>query len=577
MRSIVALLLAALLFEAVSSKYISFIRQTWSVKVWKKANGECVVLSKGMGQVHRLATDNNIIVSKRPQAEFEDKEEEESGFIVQVYGNPDLSMDYLQIKENCKFVQEEYEPEVNTQVADDIRKIVDNGPPSNRIDVVFMGDGYTLSQRELHFSDMARLTRDMFNGETFVSYLPVFNIWGVHRESKESGIGINSTPKNTAFGLYRVGSELRGVYTSKPAAAREACRQTGTDACDFPSLIGNDPYYGGLGGEFTISTSSITSGTIVLRHEFGHNFGDVGEEYDGGSAYFGANNDNSLSNINWKHWLTNPSRLVAEKNAQRAQDYAWYDLAKGSYTIRFNSDGKYARWFMRFSVSGCPEPGSLKVAIDGVELPWNSTSLLDRSFYEYSRDYGFSSGAHTLVFTSSFPPSQNQIRQLCSVSLHEYMNETDYHTDNSYIGMYPTFRQGGFQAGYRPNNEYCLMRNMSSVHFCSVCQENNWIQFFQRITLLDGVDIQTSGNIVTVTLDAIPLAQLREGGKLPYENYVVTWKKGGVVRSDLNNKFSFSEDLSTARGSWEVTIKYESTEIRYDPNKLTTTTEKFTI
>jgi hypothetical protein len=54
-----------------------------------------------------------------------------------------------------------------------------------------------------------------------------------------------------------------------------------SQGCDYPSIIGNDPFYGGLGGEFVIATESETSGTIVLRHEMGHNFISVGEEYDG--------------------------------------------------------------------------------------------------------------------------------------------------------------------------------------------------------------------------------------------------------------------------------------------------------
>ena len=54
--------------------------------------------------------------------------------------------------------------------------IVNTGPADNRIDVVFMGDGYTAAERELHFADMERLTKDMFEGETFKSYLPLFNI-----------------------------------------------------------------------------------------------------------------------------------------------------------------------------------------------------------------------------------------------------------------------------------------------------------------------------------------------------------------------------------------------------------------
>ena len=76
------------------------------------------------------------------------------------------------------------------------------------------------------------------------------------------------------FGLYRDGTELRGIYCSKPQNARDACRLTGPHSCDFPTLIGNDAYYGGLGGEFTISTKSKTSGSVVLRHEMGHNFVD---------------------------------------------------------------------------------------------------------------------------------------------------------------------------------------------------------------------------------------------------------------------------------------------------------------
>ena len=36
-------------------------------------------------------------------------------------------------------------------------------------------------------------------------------------------------------------------------------------------------------------SSSPTTGTIGLRHELGHNFADIGEEYDGGQDYSGGN------------------------------------------------------------------------------------------------------------------------------------------------------------------------------------------------------------------------------------------------------------------------------------------------
>lgn len=42
---------------------------------------------------------------------------------------------------------------------------------------------------------------------------------------------------STVFGLYRDGTELRGVMYSKPEVARAACLAMG-DKCDFPILLG---------------------------------------------------------------------------------------------------------------------------------------------------------------------------------------------------------------------------------------------------------------------------------------------------------------------------------------------------
>lgn len=65
---------------------------------------------------------------------------------------------------------------------------------------------------------------------------------------------------STVYGLYRDGTELRGVYYDKPDVAHAACDST--DACDYPILLGNDPLYGGLGGEFT----SVSAYFICFVH-----------------------------------------------------------------------------------------------------------------------------------------------------------------------------------------------------------------------------------------------------------------------------------------------------------------------
>lgn len=63
---------------------------------------------------------------------------------------------------------------------------------------------------------------------------------------KQSGIGDHDTPRNgSAFGLYRNGPELRGVYIDKPKVAKAACdywrergRKGRRGGCDQAVLLG---------------------------------------------------------------------------------------------------------------------------------------------------------------------------------------------------------------------------------------------------------------------------------------------------------------------------------------------------
>jgi len=48
---------------------------------------------------------------------------------------------------------------------------------------------------------------------------------------------IGSPKHSTVYGLYRPGTELRGVYYAKPEVAGAACNSMG-DQCDYPILLG---------------------------------------------------------------------------------------------------------------------------------------------------------------------------------------------------------------------------------------------------------------------------------------------------------------------------------------------------
>jgi hypothetical protein len=190
-------------------------------------------------------------------------------------------------------------------------------------------------------------------------------------------------------------------------------------------------HLGGLGGEFVISTSSKTSGTVVIRHELGHNLIPVGEEYDGGWVYSGVNAAHTLPPP-WTHWLTNTSATtIEERNRVLFQEYPWLDLSSGPWKKMFYTTGHDKGWeriYVQASASGVPERGDLWVGIDGNELDWYPTGDDDRRFLEWHSDKGFAPGFHVIEFRQQTEAKKGRMpRQLCSIEIIEYGPEDEYH------------------------------------------------------------------------------------------------------------------------------------------------------
>lgn len=427
-------------------------------------------------------------------------------------------------------------------VREEVVTLHQNGPSANRIDLVFMGDGYTAAEREKFFADVKRLTKDLFEGRTFKSYLPVFNVHAVFKPSNESGIGKNSA-KDTAYGLYRDGNTLRAIFPTHTSAARRSCQQA--PGCDYPILVANDPYYGGLGGEFAITTSSETSGTKVLRHELGHNFGRVGEEYDGG-GYFGANHASSLTRVGWKHWLS--GALKAEPGVARFIDWPWHYLGNGAFRATFQSDGMSRYSEIQYSASGIETEDTMEIRLDGEVIAPFTPGHKDREFREIFRDHGFSAGSHEITFTERVSDGDNWLSDL---TIFEYGE--GYHLDPEYVGAYPLYSGTNGLMGYRPTHETCLMRNMKSDVFCPVCQENNWVQFFGIIEPFDSVEVKVEGTVARVVARAPRLDRLE-----------VIWKRDGQEVSALAGKLEWELPLDQAKGRWEVTVRFVTPEVRKD-------------
>ncbi len=468
-----------------------------------------------------------------------------------------------------------------TEVNDEVKTLISSGPAANRIDIVFMGDGYTASEKEKFFADINRLVDDMFLGNTFKSYLPVFNVHAVFRPSGQSGIG-KGKPGNTAYGLYREGDTLRAIFPGDPSALRDSCNQA--PDCDYPVVIANDSLYGGLGGEFAISTSSMQSGTVVLRHELGHNFGRVGEEYDGG-GYFGANHADDVDTIGWQHWAVESSTNIQEESMiARYLAWPWHQFQEGQesqFEANFKSNGQYSRTSIRFSASGFDEPGSLDISLDGVRLQFTEPTSEDRTFVDIDLPQGLTAGDHRLIFSAtsrspstdaSMDTSRNPSMDttatrgqwLSSLTVHEYA--ANFPDSPDVISAFPVFDEFRSVAGFRPTNESCLMRNMTHEHFCRVCQENNWNKFLNKIDLIDSASaIKGTTGIISGEVSTIALGKFRQLGEGPAgERVEIHWFGDGKELLEFRdyNRWEAKSPVMVQR--LEVEVKLVSPEIRRD-------------
>lgn len=76
-----------------------------------------------------------------------------------------------------------------------IQPLIVNGPSSNRVDIIFLGDGYTKHERDKFFADAMLLAVNITDGHSFADVLPAMNFWAGFSPSVQSGIGVQGQPK----------------------------------------------------------------------------------------------------------------------------------------------------------------------------------------------------------------------------------------------------------------------------------------------------------------------------------------------------------------------------------------------
>ena len=121
---------------------------------------------------------------------------------------------------------------------------------------------------------------------------------------------------------------------------------------------------------------------------------------------------------------------------------------------------------------------------------------------------------------------------------------------------------------YRPTNEDCLMRIVTTPNFCSACVEGLWYALLRRVALIDDLAAGCSPTGErTLDLALVPLAELRADPVDVEESYEITWARDGVEVPEFKNKTQLVDE-GGAVGSYAVRVQYRTEEVRVDPDGL---------
>lgn len=156
-----------------------------------------------------------------------------------------------------------------------------SGAPHNRLDIAFVGEGYTREETGVFGSDVERFTELLLSQEPYASLSDSINIRGVLLPSEDSGVDEPTKGfwRSTAIGgsFYSFGSP-RYLLTESNRALRDIAANIPYDTLVI--MVNHDRYGGGgLYNRFCTFTAHGPFAGYLLTHEFGHSFGGLADEY----------------------------------------------------------------------------------------------------------------------------------------------------------------------------------------------------------------------------------------------------------------------------------------------------------
>lgn len=237
----------------------------------------------------------------------------ETFFVVRV---PIIPQTRLALLDGSKNLLAEFDPQqlstdstlrpANSTQAYTVTPVQVTGSPANRLDLVILGDGYTAAQQSDFDADTNWVYGGFFNISPLTEYKNYHNVYAIFSPSNQSGsdhppykVGCPAGDTTCCGDTYMQSDPLRGqmvdtvfdstycyynIYRLLWAVDYASVYTVAAAVPDWDTILVmvNDTTYGGAGGGYAVF--SVNSNAIeIAKHEFGHSFGLLADEYDYGT------------------------------------------------------------------------------------------------------------------------------------------------------------------------------------------------------------------------------------------------------------------------------------------------------
>ncbi|MFH0735089.1 MAG: M64 family metallopeptidase [bacterium] len=237
-------------------------------------------------------------------------------------------------------------------------KVHYSGNPNQKLDLVFIAEGYTKDEMDSFKKDCETFANALFKYAPFTNLKDKINIWGVESFSKESGTDIpgkniwKNTVVNSSF--YTFDSErylMTGDYKSVCNVADNAPHE------QIVIIVNTDKYGGGgIYNYYLTIAGKNKNAEKIFVHEFGHALAGLGDEYYTSDVAY-----EDFYPLDVEPWEANLTTLVNFESK-------WKNLMDPSVPVPTPNDPKYKNGLGVFEGGGYKAKGVYRPSFDSIMI-----------------------------------------------------------------------------------------------------------------------------------------------------------------------------------------------------------------